>query len=197
MNLENRANEILQIQQKAVSNLQITPQIKMAIESCIQIAHKNSNIITSGMGKAGIIAKKMSATLCSIGLNSFYVHPGEALHGDLGRINPKDQIIVFSHSGRTQEIVLFIQALDLLNENSNKIVCITNNPKPNFRTNIVVNYQIIQESCIISEVPSTSTTLMLIIADVIAITAAEECGLEEKIFRLRHPGGAIGEKFKK
>lgn len=197
MNLESRANEILQIQQKAVSNLQITPQIEKAIELCMKTANKRNNIITSGMGKAGIIARKMSATLCSIGLNSFYIHPAEALHGDLGRINPKDQIIVFSHSGRTQEIALFIQALDLLNGHSNEIVCITNNPKPNFRTNIVVNYQIVQESCIVSEVPSTSTTLMLIIADVIAITAAEKCGLEEEIFRLRHPGGAIGEKLKK
>ncbi|MFX1274865.1 MAG: SIS domain-containing protein [Promethearchaeota archaeon] len=197
MDTEKRAEEILQIQQKAVLNLKITSEMELAIESCIQTGNKGMNIITSGMGKAGIIAQKMSATLCSIGLNSFFIHPAEALHGDIGRINSGDLIIVFSNSGSTREIILFIEALDLLNSQSNKIVCITNNPKPQFRTNIVVTYKMIQESCIVPEVPSTSTTLMLIIADVIAITAAEKSGLEEKIFRLRHPGGAIGEKYKK
>lgn len=196
MILENRAKDILKIQQKAVANLQITPEINMAIDSCVQTKKKGLNIITSGIGKAGIIAQKMSATLCSIGLNSLYIHPDEALHGDIGRINSKDLIIIFSNSGTTQEIILFIQALDMLNINTNKILCISNNPKPKFRADIIVTYNMEEESCIISEVPSTSTTLMLIIADVIAITAAEKSGLNEKTFRLRHPGGAIGEKYR-
>ena len=197
MVLDKRAQEILQIQQKAVANLKITPEIEIAINTCIQTSNKGMNIITSGMGKAGIIAQKMSSTLCSIGLNSYYIHPAEALHGDIGRINIEDLVIVFSNSGSTREIILFIEALDRLYNQSNKVICITNNPKPKFRSDIIVAYQMTEESCIVPEVPSTSTTLMLIIADVIAITSAEKSGLEEKTFRLRHPGGAIGEKYRK
>ena len=148
------------------------------------------------MGKAGIIARKMSATLASIGIPSFYTHPAESLHGDIGRISSGDLIIVFSHSGTTSEVHRMLAHLHNLNDNKNTIVLISGNYDPIIPYNELICYGPIEESSIVGKVPSTSTTLMLIIADVIAITAAESIGFNDDWFKKRHPGGAIGKSYK-
>jgi arabinose-5-phosphate isomerase len=193
--IEERATEILQIQQAAIAKLSITPEILKAIEKVGEISPKG-RIITTGMGKAGIIATKMSATLASIGFPSFFVSPAEAGHGDLGRIAPDDLVIVFSHSGATGELINMITHLHALNSHKNFIIAIGSTASPKIPTDLAVSYGSIQESCLVSKVPSTSTTLMLLIADIIAITAAENAGLSDEWFKIRHPGGAIGQAYK-
>ncbi len=197
MDLQNRAENILNIQKKAIQNLKITENIIFAIKEIVKKQNKKSHIITTGMGKAGIIATKMSATLASIGIPSFYVNPAEAAHGDLGRILPDDLVIVFSHSGRTKEIQNMINKLHELNSHKNYVISIGSNSQPEFPADLVINYGNIDESCIVKKVPSTSTTLMLIIADIIAITAAENLGFNDERFKKRHPGGEIGLSYKK
>ncbi|MHA1745533.1 MAG: SIS domain-containing protein [Promethearchaeota archaeon] len=196
MNFEKRAQEILSIQKKAVQNLELTPAMLQAISKLIEMGTKGNRIITLGMGKAGFIAKKMSATLASIGLPSFFIHPAEGLHGDVGRVQDSDLLIIFSHSGKTSEVSQFITTLDQLNQKKNAIIVISNNPNPQFRSTITVKYEMEMESCVVSKVPSTSTTLMLLISDIIAITAAESLGFSDSMFQLRHPGGSIGLSYK-
>ncbi|MEX2680451.1 MAG: SIS domain-containing protein [Candidatus Sigynarchaeota archaeon] len=196
MDIQKRANEILKIQQLAVQNMVITPAMLQAIEKIASMRKSSGRIVTAGMGKAGIIATKMSATLASIGLPSFFVNAAEAAHGDVGRIAPEDLVIVFSHSGSTSEVVAMIETLHALNGKQNVVIVIGGADKPKIPASIVVSYGAIQESCIVSKVPSTSTTLMLVIADVLAITAAESLGLDDNWFKARHPGGAIGQAYR-
>jgi arabinose-5-phosphate isomerase len=195
MDIAKRASEILKIQQEAVNSIRITEEMLIAIDK-IASMQKKGRIITTGMGKAGMIAVKMSATLSSIGLSSFFVHPAEAAHGDLGRIAPEDLIIVFSHSGSTSEVVNMIAHINLLNHNQNYVIFVGSVVEPKIPSNLSVSYGAIKESCVVSKVPSTSTTLMLLIADVLAITAAESLGFNDGWFKERHPGGAIGVAYK-
>lgn len=195
MDISKRASEILKIQQDAVNSLAITEEMLITIDK-IASMQKKGRIITTGMGKAGMIAVKMSATLASIGLPSFYVHPAESAHGDLGRIAPEDLIIVFSHSGSTSEVVNMILHIHQLNKNQNYVIFIGSVSEPKIPANLSVSYGPIKESCVVSKVPSTSTTLMLMIADVLAITAAESLGFNDEWFKARHPGGAIGVAYK-
>nr|MDO8114901.1 SIS domain-containing protein [Candidatus Sigynarchaeota archaeon] len=195
MDIQKRASEILKIQQSAVQKLTITPVILAAIDNIAAMKKSTGRIITTGIGKAGIIATKMSATLSSIGLPSFFVSPAEAGHGDMGRISPDDLIIVFSHSGSTAEVVSMIENVHLLNGKKNVVIAIGGSDKPKIPADLVISYGAVQESCVVSKVPSTSTTLMLLVADVLAITAAESLGLNDEWFKARHPGGAIGQAY--
>ncbi|QEE17111.1 SIS domain-containing protein [Promethearchaeum syntrophicum] len=197
MDLQNRAEQILKIQSNAVQNLRITENMILAITEIMKKQKEKNHIITTGMGKAGIIATKMSATLASIGIPSFYVNPAEAVHGDLGRIMSEDLLIVFSHSGRTKEIQTMIKKLHELNFNKNYVISIGSNSQPEFSADLSITYGNIDESCIVKKVPSTSTTLMLLIADILGITAAENLGFNDEWFKQRHPGGEIGNSYKK
>jgi arabinose-5-phosphate isomerase len=196
MDIKKRATEVLKTQQLAVQNVAITPAMLQAIEKIAGMKGRGGRVVTTGMGKAGIIATKMSATLASIGLPSFFVSPAEAAHGDVGRIAPEDLVVVFSHSGSTGEVVSMVEVLHVLNGKKNVVIAIGGADKPKIPADIVVTYGVIQESCVVAKVPSTSTTLMLVIADVLAITAAESIGLDDSWFKARHPGGAIGQAYK-
>lgn len=195
MNLKDRAEQILGIQKDAIQKLEIMDSWIKSIEIFKSVAENNGRIVTTGMGKAGIIAQKMSASLSSVGIPSFYTHPAESLHGDLGRIAPNDVVIIFSHSGSTTEVHRMITHLHKLNDHKNTVVIITGNSKPSIPHNHLVCYGPVEESSLVKKVPSTSTTIMLIIADVLAITAAESLGFTDEWFKKRHPGGAIGESY--
>jgi len=197
MNSEERASEILKLQIYALNGIKITPSMLTAIKKIVSMHKSPGRVITTGMGKAGIIAMKMSATLASIGFPSFFVHPAEAAHGDVGRISSDDLVIVFSHSGTTGEVVNMIQSLHSLNGHKNYVITISSSQNPTIPTDLAVSYGSIQESCVVSKVPSTSTTVMLVIADILAITSAESLGLNDDWFKNRHPGGAIGQSYKK
>ncbi|MHA1820173.1 MAG: SIS domain-containing protein [Promethearchaeota archaeon] len=195
--IEKKAAGILLIQNEAVNKLKIDKNMIAAIQKIIEYRNKNCRVITTGMGKAGIIAYKMSATMASIGIPSFFVSPAEAAHGDLGRIAPNDLVIVFSNSGRTGEVVSMITHLHELNSKTNYIITIGSSEHPEIPSDLVISYGQLKESSIVKKVPSTSTTIMLIIADILSITAAELLGFNDEWFKKRHPGGAIGASYKK
>jgi len=195
-NLKQRAKEILDIQTESVNDLNITEEMLRAIEVIIERSeNKKGRVITAGMGKAGIIGHKMSATMASIGIPSFFVSPAESAHGDIGRIGPDDTLIVFSNSGSTSEVMNMIQTVNRLNDNNNFIISIGSSKNPKIPVDLAIGYGKLEESCVVSKVPSTSTTVMLIIADIIAITAAESMGFDDSWFKKRHPGGAIGKSY--
>jgi arabinose-5-phosphate isomerase len=195
--IKDRCKEILKIQQDAISNITISDRFVKSVKKIAEIYEKKRNyVITTGMGKAGIIASKMSATLASIGIPSFFVSPAESIHGDIGRIRRGDLLIVFSNSGTTSEVVNMVITLNNLNYGKNYIISIGSSEDPEIPVDLAIGYGDLEESCIVSKVPSTTTTVMLVIADILAITAAESVGLDQDWFKKRHSGGAIGDFYK-
>jgi arabinose-5-phosphate isomerase len=149
-------------------------------------------IITTGMGKAGHIARKFASTLSSIAIPAHYVHPGEAAHGDLGQIEPSDLVFAMSTSGRTVEIEAFLKQLEALQ--ACPVVGITSHPE--FMADLVnhiVAMPVMVEADRYNLVPTVSTTVLLAICDAISIRAMEDLGITRQNFAARHHGGYLGQ----
>lgn len=157
------------------------------------ISFHSGNIFLSGIGKSSIIAKKISATMASIGISSFYIDPVNALHGDIGRIKSSDIIIILSYSGQTKELKDFIYSLK---NREVLIISITSNEKSFLAVNsdIVIKINILKEACPLNLCPSSSTTAMLSIGDAISFCVMNIKGVREVDFSKNHPAGALGKK---
>ena len=158
---------------------------------------KNSRIICSGMGKAGQIAHTFSTTLSSTGTPSYFLHPSEAQHGDLGIICPDDILIVFSNSGKTREV------LELINLSKNlhpdlRILCIVgeSNDEIESKTSLVLEFGPVEEICPLGLTPTTSTTCMSVICDLIVVGLMNKSNFTKEEYAKRHHGGYLGEKSK-
>lgn len=153
------------------------------------------NIILSGIGKSGIIAKKITATLCSTGTFSCFIHPNEAFHGDFGMIKPQDTIIVFTHSGETKEILAFLRIIKS-KKYDNKVIAITSKKESSIEkyVDIVLQTHVIKESDDedVRLIPTTSTTVTLALGDALAIALQKLKGFKIEHFFQYHPGGQIG-----
>jgi len=150
-------------------------------------------VILCGMGKSGHIAKKISATMASLGTPSFYLHPAEALHGDLGMVTSEDLIILISHSGESQEILKLIPSLKIIGV---RMAAITSNGDSTLarECELVQVMPKIQEACCMNLAPTSSTTAVLVYGDALAVTASEVYGFGEENFALFHPAGSLGKK---
>ncbi len=151
-------------------------------------------IVVTGMGKAGIIGQKFSATLSSTGTSSFWLHAAEAVHGDLGRIEEKDTVVVLSYSGETEEIKNLIPFIRQIGA---KIIALTGNPHSSLNRYVdgFVSVKIDKEACPLGLAPTTSTTAMLAMCDAISIVLQKIKGFEEKDFAFFHPRGSLGRKL--
>lgn len=150
-------------------------------------------VILCGMGKSGHIAKKISATMSSLGTSSFYLHPGEAMHGDLGMVTEDDLIILISHSGESQEILHLIPSLKAI---GTKIAAITSNRNSTLakESELVQVMPLVQEACSLNLAPTSSTTAVLVYGDALAVVASIEYGFCEDNFALFHPAGSLGKR---
>ena len=155
------------------------------------ITSLKGDVITMGIGKSGIIANKLSSTLCSVGVRSFFVHPVEAVHGDLGRIRKNDLCIIISHSGNSSELRGF---LNYCEANSIAICAITCNTKSYLadKSKYLLSYDIDKEICPNNLAPTVSTTVALTICDLIAVETIRKSNFSEIDFRKFHPGGSLG-----
>ena len=151
----------------------------------------HGHVVTSGIGKAGIIAQKVSATFASIGVPSFFLHPAEAVHGDMGRFTKLDVALIFSNSGETEEITRMIPSIKRI---GSPIVAITagKNSLIAKHSDITLSYTLEKESGPLSLAPTTSTSVMLAIGDALTMTILREKGLTKEEFAFFHPGGALG-----
>lgn len=151
----------------------------------------SGRVLFMGVGKAGFIGMKISATFASLGVGSFSVHPSEAAHGDLGRISSSDIIIFLSNSGQTLELLQILPALKRL---GNKIISITGNIDSDLAkaSDITLNIGRLKESGPLGIAPTTSTTVMLALGDALATSVLEAKGITPQEFALNHPGGTIG-----
>ena len=192
-NFISSALNVIEIESRAVMNL--SNQIRPDFENlCINILKIKGKLILMGIGKSGHIAQKISATLSSTGTSSFFIHPTEAAHGDLGMISKKDAILILSNSGETKEI---IEILPALKRSTTNIFTLTNNDQSTIaktgKINLVINAD--EEACPLDLAPTSSTTIALVFGDALAIALPEARGFGKDDFAKSHPAGQLGKKL--
>jgi len=188
-----RAKDVLMNESKAIARL--AGRLDNNFEKVIKFLLKSKGrVIVTGMGKPGFIAQKVSATLSSTGTPSFYLHPAEALHGDLGRVTSGDVVIAFSNSGQTEEIIRLIPILKKIGAS---LISVTGNKKSLLALNsdYVIDSSVTKEACPMGLAPTTSTTAMLALGDALAIALLEKKNIQPKDFALYHPGGLLGKRL--
>ena len=189
MDVLQRIRHVLNAESSAIRSIEVSSDYETAVN---MLRDCESKILTTGMGKAGIIAKKFAVTLCSTGTPAVYLHPGEAAHGDLGVIAEGDCIVAFSNSGQTREV---IEMLDLARHlGLNKVIGITSHPESELRdhSDIILEMGTIEEPCPIGLTPSSSIAVMNAIADAITLALMELKGITKRQYGLRHHGGYLG-----
>lgn len=164
------------------------------VSACRLILGCQGRLVVTGMGKSGHIARKLAATLASTGTPSFYVHPGEASHGDLGMIQPQDTVLALSNSGETDE-VLFI--LPVIKRQGIPLIAITGNPKSSLaeQADVHLDAGISAEACPLGLAPTASTTAALVMGDALAIALLEARGFTSEDFARSHPAGSLGRRL--
>ncbi|WP_434525812.1 arabinose-5-phosphate isomerase KdsD [Photorhabdus asymbiotica] len=162
--------------------------------TCELMFNCKGKVIVMGMGKSGHIGCKIAATFASTGTPSFFVHPGEASHGDLGMITPQDIVLAISNSGESNEILSLIPALK---RQKIPLICMTNNHNSSMgkAANIHLCIKVPQEACPLGLAPTTSTTATLVMGDALAVALLQARGFTAEDFALSHPGGALGRKL--
>lgn len=163
-------------------------------KACEAMSACKGRVIVTGMGKSGHIANKIAATLASTGTPAFFVHPGEASHGDLGMITKDDVVLAISNSGNTSEIVTI---LPLIKRMGTPLISMTGNPNSIMaqQSDIRLDISIDTEACPLGLAPTTSTTVSLVMGDALAVALLEAKGFSEEDFAFSHPGGALGKKL--
>ncbi|MDA9661757.1 KpsF/GutQ family sugar-phosphate isomerase [Pseudomonadota bacterium] len=192
-NFINSALKVIQIEGKAILGLQ--DQIKETFNDlCSNILATKGKLILMGIGKSGHIAQKISATLSSTGTPSFFIHPTEAAHGDLGMIDKEDAILILSNSGETKEI---IEILPALKRCVGSIFTLTNNADSTIAKTGDINILIKAnaEACPLDLAPTSSTTLALVFGDALAVSLLEHRGFTKDDFAKSHPAGQLGKKL--
>ena len=159
-----------------------------------KIINSDNHIVVCGMGKSGHVGRKIAATLASTGSPSFFLHPAEAIHGDLGMVKRNDVVILISYSGETEEILKLINPLKNLNAT---IISFTGNQRSSLSKNsdIIFDISIDKEACPLNLAPTTSSMLTMVVGDALAITLMEARGFAEEDFALTHPGGNLGKNL--
>ena len=191
--LLNAARLVIRMEAEAVALVESTlgPDFLSAIEMLLRC---QARVITTGMGKAGLIGRKAAATFASTGTPSFFVHPAEAVHGDLGMITGDDVIIAYSHRGQTEEVLRIIPYIRHIKAG---LIAITSNPDSELAKNaeVALVLPIEEEACPMNLAPTSSTTAMLALSDTLALVLLEARGFGPEDYALRHPGGSLGRKL--
>ncbi|KGY11806.1 D-arabinose 5-phosphate isomerase [Vibrio tubiashii] len=165
------------------------------VKACeLILANKEGKVVVMGIGKSGHVGNKIAATLASTGTSSFFVHPGEAAHGDLGMVAPGDIVLAISNSGESGEILALFPVLKRLNI---KIISMTGKPQSNMAKLSDLHLQITvpKEACPLELAPTSSTTATLVMGDALAVSLMQARGFTAEDFALSHPGGALGRKL--
>lgn len=164
------------------------------VEAVESILANRGKLIVTGMGKSGLIGRKIAATLASTGTPSFFLHPGEAFHGDLGMISKEDIILALSYSGETDEI---LKIVPFIHSNGNRLISITGNPKSSLAENsdIHLDVSVEHEACILHLAPTTSTTAQIAMGDALAVALMKLREFTSVDFARLHPGGSLGRRL--
>lgn len=187
---------ILQREAEAILNLPITDDYASAVSLIVeQVHHKGGKLVISGMGKAGQIGMNIATTFCSTGTPSIFLHPSEAQHGDLGVLQQNDVMLLISNSGKTREIIELTTLAHRLNP-SIRFIVITGNSESALakEADICLYTGNPAEVCPLGLTPTTSTTMMTVIGDLLVVNTMQAIGFDNQQYAKRHHGGYLGEK---
>ena len=189
----NVAKRVLEIESSAIANLKsdLGESFTNACELCFNCTGK---IIVMGLGKSGHIADKIAATFASTGTSAFFIHPSEAIHGDLGMIDKEDVVLVLSNSGETEEIVSLIPVIKGMGI---KIIALTGNKESKLSNEADIHIHVLvkEEACPMNLAPTASTSAALAMGDAIAVALLEKRGFTKEDFAKSHPGGSLGKQL--
>ena len=189
-----QAKEVLKIEAEGILALveQVGPDFDKAIDLIMTC---QSRVILAGIGKSGIICQKIAATLNSTGTASFFLHPVEAMHGDLGIVDSRDVVLAISYSGETAELNLLVNSLK---NRGVSIIAMTGNPDSTLAkiSDAVLNVAVPREACPLGLAPTASTTAAMAMGDALAVVLLDRKQFKECDFRRNHPGGSLGERLK-
>ncbi len=162
--------------------------------ACEQVLACPGRVIVTGMGKSGHIARKIAATLASTGTPSFFVHPGEASHGDLGMITRDDLVLALSNSGETRELMAI---MPVIKRKGTPLLSMTGRPESSLAelSDVHLNVAVREEACSLNLAPTSSTTAALAMGDALAVALLEARGFTQEDFALSHPGGTLGRRL--
>lgn len=187
---------LLQHESQAILNIPITEAYEEAIDLIVEQVHqKKGKLVASGMGKAGQIAQNIATTFCSTGTPAIFLHPSEAQHGDLGVLQANDVVLAISNSGKTREIIeLYDLAQNLIP--GIKFIVITSNPESGLakKASACLLTGAPDEVCALKLTPTTSTTIMTVIGDVLVVGVMKKITFTAKEYAKRHHGGYLGDK---
>src|SRR4029453_19230326 len=189
------ARKVLEIEAEAIREL--IPRLDASFDRAVEILLAcTGRVVTTGMGKSGIIAQKISATLASIGTPSLFLHPAEAIHGDLGRIVKGDALLAVSNSGDTEEILALVPWLKRLGV---PLVTLSGNPRSPLGQAADVDIDVggRLEACPLGRAPTASTTAALAMGDALSMALLERRGFTVDDFAVLHPGGRLGKKLQR
>jgi arabinose-5-phosphate isomerase len=187
------ARKVLQIEAAAI--LGLVERIDGDFERAVQLLFEcRGRVIVTGMGKSGLICRKIAATLSSTGTSAWFLHPAEATHGDLGAIREDDVVVAVSHSGETEELLRLLESIRRIGA---RLIAMTGNPGSTLgrAADVVMNCGIATEACPMNLVPTASTTAALAMGDAVAMTLLVRKGFREEHFASLHPGGKLGRRL--
>lgn len=192
-NILDIAKRVLRIEADAVSAL--TEKLNSDFERAVELIYNSKGrVVVTGMGKSGLVGKKIAATLASTGTPAFFLHPAEASHGDLGMVTSDDVVIAISNSGETEELINLIPFLKRFNVG---LISLTGNPDSTLSrvADVTIDVSVKEEACPLGIVPTASTTATMAMGDAIAVALLIKRGFKEEDFAFFHPGGSLGKKL--
>ena len=187
------ARKVLRIEADAIASL--IDRIGDDFERALDLLHGcRGRVIVTGMGKSGIICRKIAATLSSTGTSAWFLHPAEAIHGDLGAIREDDVVLALSHSGETEEIIRLLESIRRIGA---RLIALTGHPRSTIAraADVTLDCGIAEEACPMNLVPTASTTAALALGDALAMTLLVRKGFGEEQFASFHPGGKLGRRL--
>jgi arabinose-5-phosphate isomerase len=187
------ARKVLRIEAAAI--LGLVDRINGDFERAVQLLYEcKGRVIVTGMGKSGLICRKIAATFSSTGTSAWFLHPAEAIHGDLGAIREDDVVVALSHSGETDELIRLLESIRRIGA---RLIAITGHPGSTLAraADVTLNCGIAKEACPMNLVPTASTTAALAMGDALAMTLLVRKGFREDQFASLHPGGKIGRRL--
>lgn len=193
--MRNIGKRVLSLEAQAIQKA--SDRLGIEFDRCVHLLHNTKGrIIVTGLGKSGLVGKKISATFASCGYPSIFIHATDAVHGDLGNITENDVVMAISYSGETVEVVNLVQYVKRIGA---KLIAMCGNLNSQLAqySDVVLDISVDKEACPIGLVPTASTTLTLAMGDALAVALMELDGFNEETYRKYHPGGQIGKKLLK